>query len=316
MALRTAFALAAVTLLISGCAGSPVYAPVFTGAPALGWTNAKPHRKHRQTIYVAGIYTSSGVLYGYSFPDLRLTYSTTTDFNEPEGVTADSSGAVYVANTYGYNILKFVPPATDPVLRFDDRGFRPTDVAVDFKGDIWVANWCTKKVTCGPGNVREYSATGTLLHTIRCSNLVNYTFLAIDGQDDVVVDGDAPYGTYSTAGEIAAGSTRCRTLTSIHTGAPGGVQFLKNGDLTVIDTIDVVMRTYAKPSFTSVIATTHFYDVPTPVEDAFVRGDQYVWTSVQGYNGVFEFSYPNGGNPVNNIGGIYFPTGVAVTTSK
>lgn len=266
-------------------------------------------------MYVAGIYTSSGVLYGYSLPDLRMKYSTTSSLNEPEGITA-AGGAVYVANTYGYDILKFVPPATDPALRVDDRGFRPSDVAIDSQGDIWVANWCTKKGTCGRGDVREYSSTGTLLHSIRCSNLTWYLFLAIDKNDNVVVDGVPPYGTYSSAGEIAAGGTSCTTLAAIHTGDSGGVQFTNDGDLVLIDTVDQVMRTYAKPDFTKLIATTPFYGVPTPVEVAFVKSDKDVWTSVQGYNGVFEFAYPAGGNPVNFLQGIYFPTGVAITPSK
>jgi hypothetical protein len=316
MAFRAIFEFAAVTLLISACTGPPAYGPALMQASALGRPHLTPHHKHRQAIYVAGIYASSGVLYGYSYPELRLIYSTSTSLNEPEGITADSSGAVYVANTYGYNIVKFVPPATDPVLRFDDRGFRPTDVAVDSKRNIWVANWCTKKGTCGPGNVREYSSSGSLLQTIKCPNLTWYLFLAVDKNDNVIVDGDPPYGVYSSAGEIAARSKTCTTLTSIHTGAPGGVQFTKDGDVAVVDALDEVMRTYAKPRFTNLIATTKFYGVPTPVEAAFVKSDRYVWTSVQGYNGVFEFSYPNGGNPVNSIGGIYFPTGVAITTSK
>jgi hypothetical protein len=143
-----------------------------------------------------------------------------------------------------------------------------------------------------------------------------YLFLAIDKNDNVVVDGAAPYGTYSDAGEIAAGTTSCTTLSSIHTGGSGGVQFTKDGDVALVDTVDQVMRTYAKPRFTNIVASTPFYGVPTPVEAAFVKGDQYVWTSVQGYNGVFEFAYPSGGNPVNNIPGIYFPTGVAITAAK
>src|SRR5579862_3265984 len=105
MAFRAIFEFAAVTLLISACTGPPAYGPAFTQASALG-RPLTPHHKHRQAIYVAGIYSSSGVLYGYSYPELRLIYSTLTSLNEPEGITADSSGAVYVANTYGYNIVK------------------------------------------------------------------------------------------------------------------------------------------------------------------------------------------------------------------
>ncbi len=301
----------ALTMAACGNRAVPAGAPLVPQSPA-----RSPLARSQGTLYVAGVYTSSGVLYGYSLPDLRMTYSTSSDLNEPEGITTDSNGAVYVANTYGYNILKFAPPATGPVLRIDDRGYRPTDVAIDSKGNIWVANWCTRKGTCGPGNVREYSDAGKLLHTIRCPNLTWYVFLAIDKSDNVVVDGDPPYGVYSSAGEIAAGTSKCTTLNSIHTGAPGGVQFTSRGDVAVIDTVDLVMRTYAKPRFMNVIATTPFRGVPTPVEDAFAKGGHDVWTSVQGYNGVFEFAYPSGGDPVNSIAGIYFPTGVAITASK
>ncbi|MBV9334071.1 MAG: hypothetical protein JO146_08680 [Candidatus Eremiobacteraeota bacterium] len=303
---------ATVGAVTAACANqtAPPVAPVIPQSPA------RSVPRSQGTLYVAGIYTSSGVLYGYSLPYLRMTYSTSSNLNEPEGITTDSSGAVYVANTYGYNILKFAPPATDPVLRIDDRGYRPTDVAIDSKGNIWVANWCTRKGTCGPGNVREYSDAGKLLHTITCPNLTWYAFLAIDKSDNVIVDGDPPYGVYSSAGEIAAGTSKCTTLSSIHTGAPGGVQFTSKGDVAVIDTVDLVMRTYAKPRFMNMIVATPFHGVPTPVEDAFAKGDTSVWVSVQGYNGVFEFAYPTGGNPINSLQGIYFPTGVAITASK
>lgn len=313
---RNCAATAGIALLLCACAERAGYGPQ---ANTVSQSPARPSEspaRARATLYVANVHTSSGDLTGYSLATHAMTYSTSTDLNEPEGIATDAAGAVYVANTYGYDILKFVPPATSPVLKIKDRRFRPTDVAIDSNGDIWVANWCTRKPSCGPGNVQEYSATGKLLHAIRCANLTYYTFLATDKKDDIVVDGEGPYSEYSDAGEIAAGTTHCKTLDSIHVASPGGVEFTSDGNVTVIDQVDVVMRTYAAPHFTNILYVTPFYGVPTPTEDAFVKGDQTFWTSVQGYNGVFEFSYPNGGSPIDSIEGIYFPTGVAIAARK
>lgn len=262
-----------------------------------------------KTLYVTNILASGGELLGFSLPSLQPTYSTSGDLIEPEGITTDKSGAVYVANTYGYNILKFDPPGTTPAQTIDDRKFRPTDVALDSKGDIWVANWCTRN-GCMPGNVREFSSAGKPMHTITCPNLIRYTNLAIDRKDNVVVDGGG--SSYSDAGEIPAGSAKCTALSAIHLPSSGGVQFLKNGNVTLIDQLDNVMKTYAKPTFSTLVVTTTFYGVQYLSDTAFEPGDRYFFASSGGGQTVFEFAYPAGGSPVRTLPYIYFPAGVAI----
>jgi hypothetical protein len=276
-------------------------------------TGVLPDAASRQTLYVANADSgaSGNALYGYSLRHLRLTYYTTTGLNFPQGITTDGSGAVYVANTYGYNILKFEPPATSPVQRIKDSGFRPDDVAVDANANIWVANFCTKTPTCAPGNVREYSAAGDLLLTITCPNLERYYFLAVDQRNNVVVAGES-HSTGGAAGEIVHGTSSCAPLKAIVVAFPGGVQFTKDGDLTVTDQVYSVMYTYARPKFETLLHTTDLLNIPSPVENAFEKGDSFVWYSVAGYNGVYQFAYPSGGYATNSLSGFSFPTGVAI----
>ncbi len=139
---------------------------------------------------------------------------------------------------------------------------------------------------------------------------MRYTYLTIDRRDDVVVDGGGT--SYSEVGEIAAGSTTCTTLSAIYVPAAGGVQFLWNGNLTVIDQLDNVMRTYAKPRFSKLIATTTFYNVQYLSDAAFEPGDRYFFASSGGGQDVFEFAYPAGGSPRRSLPYIYFPAGVAI----
>lgn len=275
--------------------------------PAVAQSHSVPDRTNAKTLYVTNFANPSELL-GYSVSTLQQIYSTTNALNEPQGIAVDKSGAVWVANTYGYNLLKFKPPATTPIQTIDDRKFRPTDVAIDSEGNIWVANWCSRKL-CKPGNVHEYDSAGKLLQTIKCPNLTFHTYLAIDRKGDVVVDGDGT--SYSDAGEIKAGSATCTPLPSIHAPAPGGVAFLKDGDLTVIDQLDNVMRTYAKPSFSKLVATTSFYGVQYLSDAAFESGDDYFFATCEGGDAVFEFAYPGGGAPLRRID-LYFPSGVAI----
>jgi hypothetical protein len=282
--------------------------------PALpAHSQSTPVKGRGQTLYVTNILTDAGQLLGYSVSTLAVTYSTSTGLNEPNGMAVDKTGAVYVANTYGYNILKFKPPATKPAQTIDDRKYRPTDVALDSKGDIWVANWCTRS-KCAPGNIAEYNSTGELLQRIKCPNLMFYTYLAIDRHDNIVIDGGGT--SYSDAAEIAAGSTECTELPAIHVASAGGVAFLKNGDVTVIDQLDNVMRTYAQPTFSELVATTSFYGVQYLSDTAFESGDRTFFASSEGATAVFEFAYPAGGSPIRTIPNIDFPAGVAIGPTR
>ncbi|MBV8529839.1 MAG: hypothetical protein JO104_00860 [Candidatus Eremiobacteraeota bacterium] len=311
------YTVAATLLALCGCGSGATYAPPSQlDLQAQAARNAPRFRAKRATIYVASLLPSSGYIAGYSLEgDHGMTYYTTSGLVEPEGMTSDSTGAIYVANTYGYNILKFKPPATDPVQEISDEGFHATDVGVDSKGDIWVANLTSRSF--GAGNLQEYSAGGKLLRTVTCSNLRSYAFLAIGKKDDVIVDGDSGGQSQpNSAGEVKAGATKCKPLSAIQIGSPGGVQFTNTGDVTVLDQLYSNVYTYAKPAFSKLIDTTHLSGGSSPTEDVLMPGNQYLWTSMGGVNGVFEFEYPYGGDPIGSIGNIYFPTGVAITTRK
>jgi len=304
---------ATIGLVTTACAQSqPAATPPLTRS-AQSRHLPPPRRAIQGTLYVTNIISDSeNQLFGYSLRTLQQTYFTDDPaLKEPEGLASDPNGAIYVANTYGYNILKFVPPATKPAMKIKDTGFRPSDVAIDSKGNIWVANWCTES-NCGPGNLQEYSKRGKLLHTIDCSNMRNPVYLAIDRDDDVVVDGGA-FQPPDGAAEIAKGRTGCAPLPAIQIGAPGGVTFTKNGDVTVTDDLYDITYTYAKPEFSTLTNTTRLSGIASANETAFAPENDYFWVDSGSSTGVYEFSYPAGGYPINYVyGSLYFPTGIAI----
>ncbi len=276
-------------------------------------SQAAPEKRGGEEIYVTDIASFGGELIGYSLSTLQQNYWTSAELDEAQGIAVDRKGAVYVANTYRYDILKFVPPQTVPVQKIKDPKFRPTDVALDSKGNIWVANWCTSTNACAPGNVSEYTNAGKLLHEITCRNLMRYTFLAVDKKDNVVVAGGGT--SYGDADEIRANTTKCIELPNVHLSSAGGVQFLNNGNVTFMEQLDNVMYTYAKPAFSKLVATTTFYGVQYLSVAAFEPGDQYFFASSGGGQDVWEFAYPAGGTPLRSLGYIYFPAGVAIGPS-
>ncbi len=265
-----------------------------------------------RTLYVANAGSDSGnAIYGYSLEPLTLIYQTTSKLHFPQGIATDATGDLFVANTLGYDVLKFEPPKTDPTLDIDDTGFRPSDVAIDPSGNIWVANFCTRDARCGEGNVREFAGDGRLLETITCANLWRYYFLDVNRQGEVVVAGESS-SEGGAAGEIAHESATCVPLPKIRVAVPGGVRFTADGNVSVTDQVYGIVYTYAKPGFSAILHTTDLLGIPNPVADVFEAGDAYVWCVVPGYTGIYQFPYPAGGYPSNSLTGFSFPTGIAI----
>jgi DNA-binding beta-propeller fold protein YncE len=73
-------------------------------------------------------------------------FGATDPLAHPWGLAVDAKGNLYVANTYGYNILVFTPGyAAKKTLTITKGVSAPSGVAFDPLGNLWVAN-------AGPGN--------------------------------------------------------------------------------------------------------------------------------------------------------------------
>jgi hypothetical protein len=275
-----------------------------------------PNKGGKGSVYVsdydAGA-TGGGVLYGYPSSGGSPTY-TVTGLDGPQGLAATKKN-VYLAETNDSVIQVYAPPSTTPVMTINDTGEYPAGVAVSADGtQIWVSNICSAP-SCTKGNVSEFDNNGNLLQAIQCRNLARYYFVAVDSAGNVIVDGEDGFGSFE-ASEIPAGTNTCTFLTSITASFPGGVQFLKNGDVGILDQLSNTLTEYAAPDFSTVVNTATLSGIYDPIGYAFTKKDKNFWTANYGDasfpSSATEFPWPAGGSPTNTITGFVTAVGVTV----
>ncbi len=115
-----------------------------------------------------------------------------TGLSNPQGLTVDAKGDLYVANTGASNVLEYAPPYTgSPIKTIADPNFYPTDVAL-CKGYIAVTN--IESTSGGAGNV-AIVRNGKVSHLKDSSALEEY------------FDGCDPSGNLFTDGRNSSGAT-------------------------------------------------------------------------------------------------------------
>ncbi len=229
---------------------------------------------------------------------------TITGLEEPQGITLDKKGNLYVANTAASEILVFSPGSSSPAVTVETTNEYPVGVAVDSSGNIWVSN--IEATTGAFGSIKEYSSSGTYLQKITCSGFEKPYFIAVDANDNVFVDGFASnQNAGPTAVEVTAGSTSCTTLPSVKFKFPGGLQMMANGDLVVDDQTGLTITEYAAPNFTSVVNTITLTSATSvdPIGISMTKKDKDVWISDAANLDAYEFAYPSGTSPIKTIGG-------------
>lgn len=345
---------AAALALLAGCSGGSSMAPASPGsglgAPVQSVGSSVRHALrvpsvlppgalalHRSAVPVKGFVDVNAVMSGgdqvivsdfsnsavYVFGGGGKINATLTSVSSPQGLTTDSKGTLYVANTGASDILVFPKPYTAATVTLSDPNYFPTDVALDSSGNVGVTNILA--TSGGAGNVQIYAkGSTTACATVSDPNWFEVYFGAFDKAGNFYIDGRDANGA-TLVGEVTGGcsATAITTLTTSNViGFPGGVQVLKNGNIAIDDQTfgAPVIDTYAPPSggsFGSPVATTTLTGAMDPVTFAIKAGDANLWTADAGNFNANKYAYPAGGAAIRTFTTSFGqPIGVAVNPAQ
>jgi hypothetical protein len=247
-----------------------------------------------------------------------------TGLTEPQGMTTDKKGDLYVANTNSSNVLVYAPPYTGkPALTITDTREYPAAVAVSSTGVVAVTNICNAP-TClaSTGNVAIYAKGATKSCATVSDSVFNFAqvmFAAFDKRGDLYIDG-LNSGYQTTFGLVSGGcgATGITYITSVYTVAfPGGVQIDKAGRIGFADPVREQIATFNPPvddTFGVPVTTTPLTGAISPEGFALLASGSDVYVADSGGSGLAEeYPYTAGGSAINTIAVGGQPIGVAVT---
>jgi hypothetical protein len=247
-----------------------------------------------------------------------------TGLTEPQGITTDKNGDLYVANTNSSNVLVYAPPYTaQPTLTITDAGEFPADVAVSSAGIVAVTNICNAP-TCllSTGNVAIYAKGATKSCATVSDPVFNFArimFAAYDKSGDLYIDGlNSGYQTTFGLVEGGCGATSITYLNSVYTvGFPGGIQIDKAGRIAFADPVRQQVVTFDPPvndAFGEPVTTTPLTGAISPLGFALLASGSDLYVADSGGPGLAEeYPYTAGGSAINTIAVGGQPIGVAVT---
>ena len=315
---KTFFAVLLAASLVSGAVAAdrkshsvarPDVVP-FAPSPVHAFVDVKGIKETATKIFVSD--AANDVVNIYNTKGKQL--AQLTGFSEPQGLTTDAKGNLYVANTGDSNILIYAPPYTKKPKTLTDAGQYPVDVAVlDNGATIAVTNIIS--TSDGPGSVTFYSKYKQG-KTISNSNWGRVYFEGYDADGNLYFDGESTGGAV-LVGEIAKGKKAITTLTTSNSiEFPGGVQVNTKGEIAIDDQEGFAVYTYNAPKKGSLgkpVKTTDLTGSADPVSYTFISTDKDLWTADASDAAANEFAYPKGGSAVSSIpvsGGE--PIGVAI----
>lgn len=145
-----------VLVLVTGCAES-------AGRGAVPIVPAVSRARHLPLLLQGGakhVFLSDAVFNTITIFNRDGTTSTLSGFQEPQGLTSDASGSLYVADTINARVAVFAPPYRGkPVSVLPDPGQWPVDVAAARDGTVAAVNICQHSGSqcSGPGDVVFYA---------------------------------------------------------------------------------------------------------------------------------------------------------------
>jgi hypothetical protein len=250
-----------------------------------------------------------------------------TGFDEPQGITTDRSGILYVANTEAGNVEEFAPPYghTPVAVIADDSGF-PAAVAISSKGLLAVFNICSGPSCSLAGNVAFYTKGSLALPCNVVSGGVAATPLG-GGFDDegTLFIGALNSGRVATISEIRGGC-KAKSIIALTTPNtivfPGDVQVDRKANVVVLDSQAIgaaQLDVYAPPGkhakALTLISTSSLLNAAAPLGFALTANDADFYTADAGAHQAQEYPYPAAGSSILQLNpnppGLF--EGVAVT---
>ena len=178
-----------------------------------------------------------------------------TGLTQPQGITTDKNGDLYVANTNSSNVLVYAPPYTGaPKMTISDAGEFPADVAISNAGVVAITNICSApKCRLNTGNVVLYakgSAKSCATVSYSGSDFTRVMFAEFDSKGVLYIDG--MNSGYQTSFGLVTGGCNATTITNLNyvytVSFPGGIQIDKAGNIAFCDPINHVVDTFAPPA--------------------------------------------------------------------
>jgi len=279
-----------------GVSGRPIAAHPFVNVKAIQAAGTKIFLTGANNV--VNIYNTNGKLLGQI-----------TGFTEPQALATDAKANLYVANTGANNVLIYSPPYNKTPVTLSASGWYPAGVA-PFNNGEFVAVTNILNTSGGPGSVLLYKRN-KLVATVQNSRFFTYIACAFDANGDLFVDGAYVHDGHDEplVGEIP-GATKGKTTLNVLTTEnsiefPGGVQVTTKNEIAIDDQEAYAIYTYNQPkdgSLGSPIATTPLSGSGDPVTFVFTQNNQDLWIAdASNQNGVAEYAYPDGGNPVKTL---------------
>ena len=125
--------------LVAGCAGSASLRSV----PAVSAARSARHLPLTLKGGAKHVFLSDAVFNIVTIFNRNGTTSTLSGFQEPQGITSDASGNLYVADTINARVAVYAPPYRNkPISVLPDLGEWPVDAAVAKDGTVAAVNIC------------------------------------------------------------------------------------------------------------------------------------------------------------------------------
>jgi hypothetical protein len=247
-----------------------------------------------------------------------------TGLTQPQGITTDKKGDLYVANTNSSNVLVYAPPYTGkPKMTISDSTEFPADVAVSSAGIVAITNLCNApNCRLNTGNVVLYAKGSTKSCATVSDSAFNFTrvmFAEFDSNGVLYIDG--MNGGYQTSFGLVTGGCGATSITNLDyvytVSFPGGIAIDKAGNIAFCDQINLVVDTFAPPvsnNFGEPVSTTPLTGSIAPLGIAILASGTNLYAADPGGSGLAEeYKYTAGGAAENTIAVGGQPIGIAVT---
>lgn len=244
--------------------------------------------------------------------------ATITGFSEPQGLAADSSGDIYIADTANSRVQVYKNDYKTLKASLADASQYPAGVAVDtMTGVVGVTNIIS--TAGGAGSVSFYAKGATKpCTTVSNASFARVYFDGFDAKGNLYIDGSNSSGSVVVG--VITGGCAAKSITTLTTGNsilfPGGVNVSPKGDVVIDDQEGYFLYAYKpalKGSLGKPVTSTSLSGASDPVTFAFNKAATSAFTADAGLAEALGYKYPAGGSPTLTITGFGQPIGVAVT---